>query len=1062
MSRRSLFERVAVVSVGLGLVMGSGGCSLLTDFDESKIPTLLAEAGIDATAFDASGLQDARIDGTVPDGGRPDASDAGPDGTTGDGSTPGDAGDGGVTDDGGDDGSTADDGGGDGSTGDDGGDAGGGDAGDPDAGACTDAGDCADNNPCTVDLCVSGQCTHDALTCAANQCETAACNPGTGLCETTNKPPSELCNDGSRCTLGDHCDGNGACIGGTAVTCGAPNQCQTGAGTCNPSTGTCTFDSLPDTTSCDDNSLCTTGDHCNGAGACVGTAPTCNSPPSQCHVSSGQCNPDNGQCEYQFAEATVACNDGSACTTGDHCNGSGICVAGSSTVCPAAGQCQSGAGVCNPGSGVCEYTNASNTTACNDGNACTTIDLCDGSGACVGNAPITCGPAGQCQVGNGTCNPTSGTCEYQAAAPGDSCNDGIACTTSDQCGAGGACAGTPDNGLCTDPLAPICVAGSGCQGTFATQVTITEFNALGTAGATGEFVELRNGGALAGSVAGFAVVINGVDQIIHAVTDRTGANNTPVPLVAGGYAWGAPNNGTIPVGASFVYGPVDTTPEIPDTGDQLILRSNVGATLDTVDFRTTGGPGFVTSGTPTTAQFPGLAGKSTQVDPAHVTGSGHNDGANWCVTGGSAADTRGAANGSCSTIVINEVLAHAPGNDEGRAFVELAGPGGASLTTLQIVPTEDSGSEGTPYLFTAGTRMPLDGVLVFASGNASSVTTVPDADVVVPRVLFTGTETGVRLYRGAAVVDALGWSTGSGNTVAEGTAVTTFEPANPVSYARAQSSADTGNNAADFHYDPTPSPGAANAPVNPTIVSVDRSEGLANVGNIITVYARDFADATLQAVDSVSPICAIAQLFQDGRDGALYRCTVPARAGGAVRGALTLQNPAAVGASVSAGASSWTYSQQATGTNRVSFCNLQFPTAMGDVAQLTDSAVVYSRFRHPGYSQGGLTPPGDPALRVQLGFGEGNPTTDPGYWTWTNATRNTGFIDADTDEYQAHFTTPFVSSDQAMLYTYRYSVDDGLNWTYCDTNGVGQGDAFFTADDFQVGNAGTMTVKAGP
>src|SRR5262249_29238074 len=63
-------------------------------------------------------------------------------------------------------------------------------------------------------------------------------------------------------------------------------------------------------------------------------------------------------------------------------------------------------------------------TLCDDGNACTVDDRCDGNGACVSGAPLKC--PGQCQ----TCDPGAGC----APKPdGSACSDGDACTAGDHC-----------------------------------------------------------------------------------------------------------------------------------------------------------------------------------------------------------------------------------------------------------------------------------------------------------------------------------------------------------------------------------------------------------------------------------------------------------------------------------------------------------------------------------------------------------------------------------------------------------------------------------------------------
>jgi hypothetical protein len=80
-----------------------------------------------------------------------------------------------------------------------------------------------------------------------NQCVTRwACSKGAWQ-PSRFEPTSTLCDDANQCTLGDHCDGAGGCIGTNAVA----------------------------TTSCDDANSCTHTDHCDGQGRCAGTPVTC-------------------------------------------------------------------------------------------------------------------------------------------------------------------------------------------------------------------------------------------------------------------------------------------------------------------------------------------------------------------------------------------------------------------------------------------------------------------------------------------------------------------------------------------------------------------------------------------------------------------------------------------------------------------------------------------------------------------------------------------------------------------------------------------------------------------
>jgi hypothetical protein len=125
---------------------------------------------------------------------------------------------------------------------------------------------------------------------------------------------------------------------------------------------------------------------------------------------------------------TAACDDGNACTTGDICAG-GTCHAGAPVVCNDGNVCTTD--TCNPASG-CVYTN--NAAACDDGNACTAGDTCSG-GTCHAGAPVVCDDGNVCTTD--TCNPATGCVFTNNTNP---CDDGNACTRTDAC-VGGVCVG---------------------------------------------------------------------------------------------------------------------------------------------------------------------------------------------------------------------------------------------------------------------------------------------------------------------------------------------------------------------------------------------------------------------------------------------------------------------------------------------------------------------------------------------------------------------------------------------------------------------------------------------
>ena len=210
--------------------------------------------------------------------------------------------------------------------------------------------------------------------------------------------------------------------------------------------------SLPnsDGNACDDGNPCTQTDTCQ-AGVCVG------SNPKDCSASGTTCNPatcdvNTGACVQHAASAGTTCNDSNACTTNDLCDGLGACLGGLPPACPGVDQCHAAA--CVPATG-CQPAVVTAGVTCNDSNACTTGETCQADGTCGGgtakvcNSPTT--PA--CQAATGTCNPADGSCSYAAA------NTGGACVTN-LCKVGQVCKG---DGTCDPGTDKVCQTGYVCD-----------------------------------------------------------------------------------------------------------------------------------------------------------------------------------------------------------------------------------------------------------------------------------------------------------------------------------------------------------------------------------------------------------------------------------------------------------------------------------------------------------------------------------------------------------------------------------------------------------------------
>ena len=276
------------------------------------------------------------------------------------------------------------------------------------------------------------------------------------------------CN-GSTCSSDTQC-GSGFCVDGVCCdnACNSPQTCR-GTGVCNSAgnVGTCIYPVTPNV-ACSDGNGCTLNDKCDASGACVAGAPkTCNTAPGQCYGSAGTCKPLTGACEYPPLPNTTNCNDNNNCTTTDKCNGSGMCT-GVAKVCNAApnNQCYESSGTCNVTSGSCEYQPLSNTTVCDDGNKCTDTDKCNGSGTCAGSAKVCNSSPGQCYATAGTCNTGTGNCDYPPRSNTTACNDGKDCTSPDLCDGQGKCASTmncPPPNECKVASTQVCTDTGVCQ-----------------------------------------------------------------------------------------------------------------------------------------------------------------------------------------------------------------------------------------------------------------------------------------------------------------------------------------------------------------------------------------------------------------------------------------------------------------------------------------------------------------------------------------------------------------------------------------------------------------------
>lgn len=137
----------------------------------------------------------------------------------------------------------------------------------------------------------------------------------------------------------------------------------------------------------------------------------------------------------------------------------------------------------------------------------------------------------------------------------------------------------------------------------------------------------------------------------------------------------------------------------------------------------------------------------------------------------------------------------------------------------------------------------------------------------------------------------------------------------------------------------------------------------------------------------------------------------------------------------------------------VNWCRYQFPDILTAIAG--DTVTFYGRVYHAGITDISTGVDASPLLKAQVGLGgDGTNPASHVSWTWYNASANTGWVgtgeDANNDEYQAAVQLLTAGTFDAA---YRFSVDGGHSWTYCD--GAAEG----SSNGYTANNAGNITVN---
>lgn len=262
-------------------------------------------------------------------------------------------------------------------------------------------------------------------------------------------PPCQFSTDGTSCGEGMVCSKSQCVACSAGGSCPFSIPCHKGIWSCSTGTAVCV-----DSGDADEGTACGSGNVCHGGtcSACVGGG-ACPIAGKPCRAGVLTCSAGVALCvDSGPGNEGATCDDGNACTKVDKCQG-GQCVGTNSVTCAALDTCHV-VGTCDPATGQCSNPAGNEGDACNDGNACTKIDKCQ-NGQCVGTSPVTCAALDTCHV-VGTCNTSTGQCTSPTGNEGGACSDpSTPCVAGKTCKSGvcqgGATKTCPPSDLCHTP-----------------------------------------------------------------------------------------------------------------------------------------------------------------------------------------------------------------------------------------------------------------------------------------------------------------------------------------------------------------------------------------------------------------------------------------------------------------------------------------------------------------------------------------------------------------------------------------------------------------------------------
>ncbi len=169
---------------------------------------------------------------------------------------------------------------------------------------------------------------------------------------------------------------------------------------------------------------------------------------------------------------------------------------------------------------------------------------------------------------------------------------------------------------------------------------------------------------------------------------------------------------------------------------------------------------------------------------------------------------------------------------------------------------------------------------------------------------------------------------------------------------------------------------------------------------------------------------------------------------------VTVLNPGASGDTLVDGFTYTGVANESDTPGEADYCVLQFPPTLSVTSTMT-TPPIYGRI----YEAGVTEPAGAPAgVTAEVGYGpDGSDPTLSNAWHFFATTYNVQA--GNDDEFQGMFMAPTVATTTTFAYAYRFSLDGGQNFTYCDLNGAGS-NAGLTFEPSQLGEL-TVLPQAG-